>query len=121
MAKVSVTVTGVDAALRGINRDLQEQRLPALSSELARSLLRGAQAESGWPVLTGASRRGFFVTESGRFDFQLRNREEYAEHVEDGIAGHGMRADGGRFVERWTDDNFPRVLQRAIEQVFRDI
>lgn len=90
----------------------------AFVHEVGRSFLRGAQAESNWPdgvkreefpLTTGASRRGFFITFEGG-DAYLRNREEYAVYVERGT----RRRDGGKFISKWWAEHKSSVQRAAM-------
>ena len=83
--------------------------------ELGRSFLRGAQRDSKWPVLTGASRRGFYV-KGNNAGFEIRNREEYAEAVEEG----SRRKDGGQFIRKWWERNRDRVVSDAVDKAFEE-
>lgn len=83
--------------------------------ELGRSFLRGAQRDSKWPVLTGASRRGFYV-KGNNAGFEILNREEYAAAVEAGT----RRRDGGQFIRKWWDDNRDQVVSDAVDKAFEE-
>ena len=83
--------------------------------ELGRSFLRGSQRESNWPVLTGASRRGFYIERTGD-GFEVRNREEYAQYVEAGTRRH----DGGGFIRDWYESNRDSIFSEAVERAFED-
>ena len=92
-----------------------EKNVQDFVDELGRSFLRGSQRESNWPVLTGASRRGFYIEQTGS-GFEVRNREEYARYVEEGV----RRSDGGGFIRRWFENNRDSILSDALDRAFED-
>ena len=96
-------------------REATEKNVQDFVDELGRSFLRGAQRESNWPVLTGASRRGFYIVRT-RDGFEVRNREEYARYVEEGV----RRSDGGGFIRNWFESNRDSIFSDAVGRAFED-
>ena len=48
--------------------------------------------------------------------FEILNREEYAEAVEEG----SRRKDGGQFIRKWWERNRDRVVSDAIDEAFEE-
>ena len=69
-----------------------------------------ASPKDPWPILTGRSkglppfnrggRGGFYVDDATGDGWQIWNRTDYAQWVNEGLAGRHRRRDGGRFVEK---------------------